>query len=101
MLKKVWGRVVSAVQGVGESVSSGFGRAVGVACAVVAFVQFAVMDTVFAADPMTLPDIGVDWTEVGTLAATAIGVMVAGLIGIKIALAIVNAGVRMLGRMLC
>ena len=98
MVKRFWGRLIGKISGI-KSVGT-LGRAVGALCAVVAFVQVAAMNTVMAAEAVSIPDIGIDWADVGTKAAATIGIMVAGLIGIKIALAIINAGTRMLGRML-
>ncbi len=87
MLKKLWGRV-----------SSGFGRVVGVACAAVAFVQCAVMGRVMAAD-VTVPDLGIDWAEIGTTAAAVLGAVVVGLIGVKVAISVVNMAIKMFSRM--
>ncbi len=87
MLKKVWGRV-----------TGGIGRVVGVVCAVVAFVQVAGMKAVMAAD-VAIPDTGIDWADIGTKAGVALGAVIVGLIGVKIAMAIINAAIRMMSRM--
>ncbi len=74
MLKKLWGRVCSAFSG--NEGTGRFGRAVGAVCAAVAFVHVAMMNVVMAEDAVTVPDIGVDWADIGTKAGVALGAVV-------------------------
>ncbi len=97
MLKKLWGRVCSVFSGKKETGT--LGRAVGAVCAAVAFVHVAMMNVVMAEDSVVIPDIGVDWADIGTKAGVALGAVVIGLIGVKIALTIINAAIRMFSRM--
>lgn len=100
MVQKFRGWVCGKVEGVRGLATTGVGKVVGAVAVAVAFVQVLAMETVMAADAVTIPDIGVDWADVGAKAGTALGLVVIGLIGVKIAMAIINAAVKMLGRML-
>ncbi len=99
MLKKVWGRVVSAVQGVGEAVSTGAGKVFAVGASVIGVGYAASMSTAMAADSISIPDIGVDWGSIGTSAGQALGEVVIGLVGVAVAVAIVKAGIRLMRSM--
>ncbi len=97
MVKRFWGRLIGKVSGI-KGVGT-LGRAVGALCAVVAFVQVATMNTVMAAEAVDVPDLGIDWASIGTAAATTLGVVVVGLLGVKVAISIVNMAIRMFSRM--
>lgn len=100
MLKKARDMFWGGVEKAKDFVCSTAGKVAGAVAGGVVAVEVFAVETVMAADSITIPDMPIDWADVGSKAAVVLGAVIAGLIGLKIVMSLINAGIRFLSRML-